>query len=271
MGIPLVRGRLPAADDETGAVVVNRTMAEAFWPGEDAIGRTFQHGWPGTGTPVLNVVGIVEDFRQGGYEDEPGPTMFVPLAQATSIYGGLGTRTQSVVVATDLPPADALGLLRQAVRNLDPGLPVARATTLDGVMGRSVAGPRFLMLMVGVFSALALALGAVGVGGVVAYTVAQRRKEFGLRMALGADARELVRGVIGQAAALTAAGVLLGLVGAWGAAGVLADQLHGSVGPRDPVAFFLAPLVLFLTAVGAAVIPARRATRIDPVAAMRAE
>ncbi len=273
MGVPLLEGRLPGPDEAaaaTGAVVVNRSLARAFWPGEDAVGRTFKLGPPSSSNPELRVVGVVGDVRQDGYARPPGPQFYVPLRQALGIYGGMAVRGGTLVARSTAPPAVALGQLREAVRAVDPTLPVSRLTTLRGILGRSVGEERFVTGLVGSFSVLALLLAAVGVGGLVSWTVSRRSRELGLRMALGAEGGALARGVLLGSLRPVALGLLVGLAGAWWAGVHLADQLH-TVGPRDPAAFGVAPAVLLAVATLAAWGPARRATRIDPVEALRRE
>lgn len=273
MGIPLLEGRFPGPNERTaatGAVVVNRTMAEAFWPGEDPLGRTFVLGPSALGNPELRVVGVVGDVLQAGYVGSPQPQFFVPLRQAMDIYGGMAVRGGSLVVRSSLPPAVAMEELREAVQSVDPGLPLSRVATLRGLLGRSVGEERFVTTLVGAFSLLALALGAVGLGGLVSWTVARRSRELGLRMALGAEGRGLARRVLLDSLKLVVVGLLLGLAMAWWGGTLLATQLH-AVDPRDPGAFALATAVLLTVAAGSAWIPARRTTRIDPVEAMRRE
>jgi putative ABC transport system permease protein len=273
MRIPLLEGRFFSATDLAEApsvVIVSAAMVDRFWQGDSPLGERIQLGPPEMGTPEMTVVGVVGDVRQGGFDAGIAPFFYVPRAQAGTIYDGLGTRLATLVVRTDLDPAVALRTVRGAIGEIDPGLPVVRMASMPSVMSRSVTDARFLTVLVGGFSGLALILGAVGIGGLVSYVVTRRTRELGLRLALGAPRGRILRLILGQALFLTGVGVALGLLGALGAGRLLAGQLF-EIGQRDPVALATASLILFAVSVVAAWVPALRATRVDPVEAMRSE
>jgi predicted permease len=267
LGIPLVRGRAFTADDRGGAppvLVINETAARRFFPGRDPIGERVALGMTRDsvrlGGEIVGVVGDVHDF---GLDAEAQPQMYAPFDQWPMSY-------LSVVVRTTGEPTALAAAARRIVRELDPTLPVARLTTLEQSVAESVARPRFYMLLLGSFAATALVLAAVGVYGVIAYAVGRRTREIGVRLALGATAAQVLRGVVGRALALGLAGLVLGTLGAVAATRLMRGLLFG-VGPTDPLAFGVAAVALLAVAVAAAWVPARRAARVSPVAAMRAE
>lgn len=273
LGVPLRAGRPLEPSDRAGAVpvaLVNVSMADAYWPGETPVGRVVKFGPPDGPMPELTIVGVVGDVRQAGPRAALVPQIFVPLAQAGDIYGGLGSRQATLAVHSSLPPAAALAGARQLIRELDPQLPVADMRSMADVMSGPVTDDAFLAGLTGAFSLLALILGAVGVGGLVAYTVERRTRELGLRLALGARRGGILRGVLTHAAGLTAAGIGLGIGTALVGVRVLESHLF-DVSTTDPVVFVAAPLALLAAALAAAWIPAARATRIPPTEAMRAE
>jgi ABC-type antimicrobial peptide transport system permease subunit len=212
----------------------------------------------------------VGNVRQGGYREEVSPQLFVPRSQAGAIYDGLGSRFATLVVRSALPPPAAMAAARRVLRELDPRLPVAYERTMSGVMSRTVTDERFLAGLVGTFSLLALILGAVGVGGLIAYTVERRTRELGLRIALGADHRGILARLLGRALILAAAGAAVGLVVTMAGGRVLEAHLF-EVSARDPLVLVVAPLALVAAALVAALLPARRAMRIAPTEAMRAD
>jgi len=263
MGIPLLRGRWFTDADREGApdvVVVSESMARHFWPGEDPIGRRIGYPWP---SEWLTVVGVAGDVKQDSLSGAAGMTVYRPLFQAPASAMTLVART------TADPVALAAGL-RAAVAEADPDVPVSDVSTMAQVVAASVAKPRFTMFLLAAFAAVALALGAVGIYGVMSYAVSLRTREIGVRMALGATPRDALGMVVRQGALLTAAGVGVGVVGALAATRVLAGLLYG-VTPTDPLTFVAVPVVLAAIALAATYLPARRATQVDPTVALRAE
>ncbi|MDX1384720.1 MAG: FtsX-like permease family protein, partial [Thermoanaerobaculia bacterium] len=265
MGIPLLRGR--AFDERDGrstaaTAIVNETFARRYWPDRSPVGRTLSTGRPDE-PAIFEVVGVVADLTYVSLGDAPRPYVYLP--HATSPVGG------SVLhVRTADDPYAVLPAVRRAVAELDPGLPLYDVTSIENVVHQSLWQERLLASMLGLFAGLALALGATGVYGVVAYAVSQRTREVGIRMALGADANRVRLLFLGHSAALLAAGLVVGLAAAVGLGHAVRGMLY-DVGPTDPAVLLGTCLVLGLAALAAAGLPARRATRVDPVAVLREE
>jgi putative ABC transport system permease protein len=275
MGIPLVRGRLFEARDVEGAprvVIVSEAMARRYWPGENPIGRriTFNSGIPreqqqAVGGPgSREVVGIVGDVRHLGLDEHDVPMFYTPHAQQPS-YHTMTMVVRSAGAGTDLPAA-----ARGAVRELDPAVPLYQVRSLAQVLSRAVATPRLRAGLIGLFALLAALLASLGVYGVISYLVAERTHEFGVRISLGATARDLRRLVVVDGMRPVAAGVVLGLGAAWALGRALAAFLFG-VTPADPLSYAAAVGLLSGAALAATLIPARRAVRVDPVTALAGE
>jgi predicted permease len=274
VGIPLLRGRALATSDAAGGapvVVVNETFARRFLAGGPALGRPVTVGGRNDANAPRVVVGIVGDVKSL-LTIPARPTVFIPSAQTpaalTRIFNGWFPI--HVVVRVKGDPASLVGLVERTIHQTDPRVPVGRVRPVVAIEAESVAFRRFVMLLLTAFAALALALATVGVYGVMAYLVTQRRHEIGVRIALGALPREVLGLVIGRGMLLVLAGAGLGLAGAAALTRLLASQLYG-VRPADPVTFALVTVALALVALVACVVPARRATRVDPVVALRAE
>jgi predicted permease len=273
LGVPLLAGRpFNTADREgtTPVAMINAAMADAYWPGASPLGDRVKLGPRDGPNPVLTIVGVVGNVRQDGYRDEISPQLFVPISQAGAIYNGLGSRFATLAVRSALPASAALATARATVRDLDPRLPVANERTMSAAMSRTVTDERFLTGLVGLFSLLALTLGAVGVGGLVAYTVERRTRELGLRIALGADRHRILGRLLTGAAALAASGAAIGLIAALAGGRVLEAHLF-EISTTDPLVLVAAPATLVVAAFLAALLPARRAMRIPPTEAMRAD
>lgn len=276
LGIEVVAGRGFSSTDAAGAppvVIVNREMAERFWPDQQAVGRRVRRGWYGDEEPWHTVVGVVEDVKQGGMDQEPGTELYflhhqVPDALA-AVEGG-APRTMNLVVRTDGDPMALAGSVRSALAELDRTLPLADLRPMEEVVSGSLERRRFLALLVGLFAALALLLAAIGTYGVLAYAVEQRRFELGVRMALGAEARRVLLEVLGRGMVLAGTGLFLGLAGALALRRVLAAHLWG-VEPTDPATYAAVAAVLAVVALAACTIPARRAMGVDPVVVLKAE
>ena len=281
MRIEVVAGRgFTAADDRgtTPVALVNETLAKVFWPGQDPLGKRLRSPSPNDDAPWLTVVGVVRDVKQGGLDREAGTELYFLHPQSSETVGGV-PRTMNVVVraagagdperlAGD--PERLAAAARAEVRRLDPRLPVAQLRTMEEVVAGALAAPRFLTLLVGLFAVVALALAAIGTYGVLAYAVAQRTRELGLRVALGAQAADVRRMVLGEGARLAGLGLGLGVAGALAARQLLASQLFG-VAPTDLATFAGVVGLLAAVALAACYLPARRATRVDPLTALRAE
>jgi putative ABC transport system permease protein len=267
VGTPLLRGRQFQETDtvsSTPVTIINRTMASRFWPGENAIGK--QVGLGSTQFPVMTIVGIVADVKDLSLRQEPGPEMYIPYSQKTY----LSLLTMQVALRTKTDPASMMESARQAIRSIDPELPLAKVATMTALVDDSMAQPRFAMLVLGSFGALALALACIGMYGVISYSVAQRTREIGVRMALGAARNDVFGMVLGQGARLAGLGIVIGLAAAFAVTRTMASFLYG-VQATDPLTFACVSLLLVAVALLACYLPARRATRVDPMIALRYE
>jgi len=264
--VPLRKGRFFNARDNQAAVrvtIINETMARRFWPGEDALGKRFKLGPAQSTNPWLTVVGVVGDMRRQSLERQPIAQIFQPYLQSSA-------RRLILLIRTTGEPIHLAPVVRSEIRALDKTVLVNGIATLESQLDQRVAERRFQTWLLALFSALALLLAAVGIYGLMSYTVTQSTREFGIRMALGAQPRDLVRLVIGHGLVLSATGVVIGLVAAFALTRVLAGLLFG-VTTTDPTTFLVAPLVLLLVALLACFVPARRATKVDPMVALRHE
>ena len=269
IGIPLKRGRLFTDDDRAGTarvVLISETAARQFFPGENPIGRTITLGWgrgPGKPRAGGEVVGIVGDVKDGGLNEASQPQIYLPYRQWP-----VGSMT--VVVTTAVPPLSLTDAVRSSVYALDGNLPVSNVSTLDAVVAKSISQQRFYMLLLTMFAAIALVLAAVGIFGVLSYAVSQRTREIGIRMALGAQGRSVVGLVVRQAMLLVAAGIAAGLALGLSLSQTMTRMLFG-VTPTDPATFAGVAVLLASVALLASYLPAWRATRVDPIVALRSE
>jgi predicted permease len=265
MTIPVSRGRDFSARDDFDAplvAIVNQALARQAFPNQDPIGRQIMCGLD---TPrFMTIVGVVGNVREYDPSLAPLPELYMPYRQHPS-YGSALT----LVARTSGEPMALANAFREAIRTADPDVPI-RATTMTETVSASVATPRFRTLLVGAFAALALALAIAGVYGVMAYAVSRRTAEIGVRMAMGAASGDILRLVMGQGLRLAVAGAALGCALAYGLALLLRGMLF-AIAPADPVVFLAVPLVLVATAAAATAIPALRASRVDPMAALRAD
>ncbi len=263
LGIPLLRGRDFNAQDVNEAAIINATLARQYWPNEDPLGKRLSLGIPRSDNPWKTIIGIVADTPQRTLESAPGADWYLPLPARTQ-------RTTRLFVRAAGDPAGLTQAVRQQVWAVDKDQPIQAATTLHAFVADSLAPRRFNTWLLGGFAALALLLAALGIYSVLAYAVTQRTQEIGVRMALGAQAGDVVRLVLQQGLTLALCGVTLGLAGAVAAARVLQSLLFG-VRATDPLTFGAAALVLLAVALLACWIPARRAARVDPLVALRCE
>lgn len=262
--IPVLAGRAIGERDQAGAprvAVINETMARRYWPDRDPLGRRM---WLGADTtaPSATIVGVVQDGKYRSLREEPTAVVYWSALQGTP-------PTMTLIVRTRTPLA-LVGAVRSAVHDLDPAVPVFDVRTLDAHLALASARERLLAGVGGLFAGLALALAAVGLFGLLAFTVARRTREIGVRLALGARPADVIRMVVGQGTSRVVIGVVMGGVGAVAATRLLRSLLYG-VSPGDPVAFAGAALLLVMTGLVAAYVPARRAARVDPMAALRTE
>jgi putative ABC transport system permease protein len=263
MGIPLVRGRVFAPQDRRGAplvAVVNAEAARRFWPGRDPIGQRITTG---DTAQYMTIVGVVADVKQEAMAAKPYPQLYGVASQ------DLG-RTMTLVVRTTGDPQALVSPVRQAVAALDPQLPVYGVTTMQERLSRSITTPRLTAGLVAAFGTAALLLAAFGIYGVVAYSVEQRRRELGVRLAVGAASDDVVRLVVRQGMRPALAGIGVGLVGAAVGARLLGSLLFG-VSAFDPLSFATVAVFLGSVAFAATWLPARRATRVSPLEALRAD
>jgi putative ABC transport system permease protein len=266
MRIPLLQGREFTDKDRLAAppvTLVNVSMARRFWPNQNPVGERFKLGAYNSTEPWLRVIGVVGDVRQGGLDGEFFPQFFRPYAQAA-------WPVMTVVVRTKRDPTALVDPTKKALADIDPDQPVTNIRTMKEVLDNSLGPRRFPMLLLITFSLLALVLAAVGIVGVVSYSVAQRTHEIGIRMALGARRTDVLRLVVSRTMAWVAVGVGLGLIGSICLKRLLAGLLYG-VSPTDPLVLGLVSILLAAVALVASYIPARRAAKVDPLVALRWE
>ncbi|MGH9372012.1 MAG: ADOP family duplicated permease, partial [Vicinamibacterales bacterium] len=263
MGIPLRAGRDIAASDTPATeqvMLVNETMAKTVWPGQDPIGKYVI----GPCAKERRVVGVVGDVRHLALEQASGNEMYIPMRQCGDLP------TADLVVRSALPPAQVAGAVRAVLRPIAPNLPGHDFRTLQQIVDKSVSPRSFLVLLLGSFAAFALILASLGIYGLISYSVNQRTQEIGIRLALGASARDVQARIIAQTLGLAAAGTALGTVASWLMVRSAGSLLFG-ITPRDPGTFAGMVVVLTLVALIAGYLPARRASRLDPMVALRAE
>ena len=270
IGIPLKRGRGFSDDDRQGTtpvVLITETAARMFFPNEDPIGKTIKLGWGRGGGARRRaggeVVGIVGDVKEAGLDEPNPPHIYMPLRQWPVGF-------MSIVVKTATAPPTLADAARTEVYAVDPNLPVSNVRTLDEIVARSISQPRFYMLLLAIFAGVALALAAIGIFGVLSYAVAQRTREIGIRMALGAQQHTVIGLVVREAMLLVAFGVASGTIAALVLSRTMTKMLF-SVAPTDPATFAIVAAGLLAVALLASYLPARRATRVDPVVALRTE
>jgi predicted permease len=269
----LTRGRPLAATDQEGALpvaLVNETLALAYWPGQDPIGRRIRMGVDDVNRPWMTVVGVVKNVRHNGVTAVVKEKFYVPYAQFPAARGGDAARNMTLVVRADSDPMALVAPIRAEVRRLDPSLPIANVKPMTEVVDSSLATPRLTGSLLAIFAGLALSLAAIGVSGVLAYLVSSRRREIGIRLALGASRANVLGLVVRRGVAYAGAGILFGAVAALFLTRLMEGLLYG-VAPRDPGTFAGVMLLLLGIAAAASAIPGMRAARVDPLEALRAE
>jgi putative ABC transport system permease protein len=263
MKIPLVQGRVFSPQDKADAplvIVINQTMARNYWPNANPLGQ--QVHLPDFDM-TASVIGVVGDVRHDSLDELAQPQVYLPYAQHPHIFA-------SMVVRTTGDPQSFANAVRGAIWSVDKDQPVWKVRTLDSLLQRSLGYQRFLLQLLGAFAALALLLAAIGIYGVLAYAVSQQTREFGVRMALGAQASDIFRLILGQGMKLTLGGMGIGLLGAFWLTRLMKTLLF-DVSVTDPLTFLLIVLLLMIVALFACWIPARRATKVDPMIALRCE
>ena len=264
LGVAVIAGRdFTAADrlDAPRAAIVNASFAREFLRGADPVGHQIQLG--GATEARWTIVGEVKDIQQIGWDVPAGPQVFVPAPQA-------GYTPASIAIRTKVDPTGLVETIRRTIQQVDPEQPAARVFTLESELARSAAPRRDNAILLGAFAGVALVLAAVGLAGVIAYLVAHRTHEIGVRVALGAGRGDVLRLVVGEGARLVVLGTVIGVIAAGALTRVLRSLLFG-VTATDAVTFLVVPLLLAAVALGAAVVPARRATKVDPMVALRYE
>jgi putative ABC transport system permease protein len=279
MGIRLLRGRLFTGADQEGATpvtIVNESFARNCWPGEDPVGKRFRYlnTTPDRATtPYLTIVGVVANAKNRAFADAAWQEAFIPLAQHTATYGGGSRGLQqdfNLVVRTTADPSSLAIAAQREARDVERDFIISQVRTMDEIFAAAVTQPRFNMILFGGFALLALALGAVGIYGVISYTVARRTHEIGVRMALGAQSRDVLKLVVAEGMALAASGVGAGLLASFALTRLMKTLLFG-VSATDPLTFGSIALLLTAVALLACYIPARRAAKVDPMVALRCE
>ena len=259
LGIPLKRGRVFGAGTTDATVVIDEAAARAYFPGEDALGREIKF----YGARTRTIIGVVGDTRQQNLQAPAPPHIYQPLASDAAAF-------IKVIARTAGDPSLSAKAMRDALRKVDAGVPLERVAPVSELLSDARARHRFYALLVLVFAATALALAATGVYGIAAYAVTRRTQEIGVRVALGAGRRAVVRLIASRGVMLTLGGIVLGGAGAFGVTGLLRDLLF-EVGPRDPVTLAAVALLLLAATLLASWLPARRATKVDPMVALRYE
>ena len=274
MGIPIVAGRsFRATDAASGGMVaiVNQRLAQTFWNGQNPIGQRLRPGW-GPWVPWFTVIGVAADVRQAGADHEPGTEMYFFVDQMAHAAAPLGRTPPMMhfVLRTASSPAALRSAVEHAVHEADPTVPVVRLRAMDDLLKESIKRPRLLSTLLTVFAGLALILAAVGIYGLLAYVVAQRHREIGVRVAVGAAPSGIVRLIVGEGLRLTTVGVLAGLAMAVSVSRAMTSLLFG-IAPTDPATLAAVVLLLMLVSAAACWVPARRATMFNPSDVLRAE
>jgi predicted permease len=272
----MVKGRAFTERDDAGApgvVVINEAMAKQFWKDKDPLADRIMIG-AGVMKELAaererQIIGVVNDVRDGGLNNDPQPHMYVPNAQVPDALNALNVRITPVawVVRTRTDPYSLSNAVQSELRQTT-GLPVSDVRSMDDVVSRSISRQRFNMLLMTVFGASALLLAAIGIYGLMAYSVAQRTQEIGIRMALGAEAGQVRSMVVMQGMRLAIVGVIVGIAAAWGLSRLMQSVLYG-VQARDPAVFIGMPVLLAIVSFVAVWLPARRASTVNPLIALR--
>jgi predicted permease len=261
MRVPLRGGREFSDGDNAQTakvVIVNETFARRFWPNQNPLGK---HVLIGRMPAPAEVIGMAADIKNKGLDQDTQPQLYLPFPQ-------LPWADMNLLVRTAVAPQSIISAVRAQIAMVDPDQPVTHLQTVEEIMDSSHSQPRFTMLLLGVFSLTALALAVIGIYGVLSYSVAQRRQEFGIRLALGAEHADILHLVVRQGLMLAITGIALGLVAAVFLTRLMASLMY-KTGTLDLTTFILTPLVFLCVALAASYLPARRATRVDPVEALR--
>ncbi|HEY6827129.1 MAG TPA: ABC transporter permease [Gemmatimonadaceae bacterium] len=271
MKIPMLKGRGFTESDAggPGVAVINEAMAKRFYGDGNPIGRRVRPMGPSDTLPWFTIVGVAKDVKQGGLDQKPGTELYFNIEQGPRV-NGYAPNAFNLVLRTTRPLDAITPAINNAVHSMDAGLPIIQLRTMNDVFGDSVSRQRFLSQLLSIFAGVALLLAAIGTYGVLSYLVTERRREIGIRVALGASSGGIVRLVLRQGLGLTLGGILLGVLGALGLARVTRSLLFG-VSPTDPATYLLVAGVILAIALLACLIPAQRAMRVDPLVAIREE
>jgi putative ABC transport system permease protein len=267
LGIKLLSGRVFTDADKQGApsvIIINKTMAETYFPNQDPVGKRLQTGDYNPQFPFDTIIGVVDDVKYQGLREERKPTMYWPYLQNT------WWRSMYVAVRTQNDPLNSVAAVRSEIRSIDKDLPLSNIKTMEQLMADSVTEPKAITTLFAMFGAVALILASIGIYGVMSYSVTQRTREIGIRMALGAPTGKVLQMIIRQGMTLAIIGVSLGLLAALALTRLMADLLFG-VSARDVATFVAVSVILAGVALVASLVPARRATKVDPMVALRYE
>jgi putative ABC transport system permease protein len=265
MGIPLIEGQMFSAkdmQDDLQRILINQSLAKRFFPGISPVGKRLKLGFPEAPLPWLSIAGVVGDVRQQSLEDDPGPAIYLPYAHSEYMSSG------RLVIHTTVEPESLAAAVRFEVYSVDPSEPVYDVKTMQEHLDASIAPRRFKTALLGIFGSIALVLAAVGIYGVMSYSVSQRVREIGIRMALGANCDAVVKMIVLEASKLIAVGIVVGVLGAICVTRFLTGLLY-RVPSTDPATFVLVSLFLSSVSLLASYIPARKAAMVDPLVALR--
>jgi predicted permease len=270
MGIEIAKGRAFEAGDAIGSpvVIINEALAKRFYQDKDPIGRRVSPFF-GPNTPMFTIIGVARDVKQGGLEAPAGTELYFNFEKGPRLVG-FAPRQMNIVLEASRPLSSLMPAIRDAVVAIDPGLPIVRLRTMEDVIGASLTRQRFLSLLLGIFAGVALLLAAIGTYGVLSYMVSERHREIGIRMALGAGNSQVVGLVLRQGITIAGIGIAVGVAGALALSRITQSLLYG-VDPADPATFGTVVAVIAVVATAACLIPMRRATRVDPLTAIRAD
>jgi putative ABC transport system permease protein len=269
MEIPVLRGRAFTERDTDGAprvAIINETMARKYFPGEDPIGKRMAFGDTSKEESWRTIVGITGNVRHASINEPAFPGAYTPYAQDKESWSRMGL----VVRAAGGDAAALATAVRKEILAVDPQQPVSSVQTMEQLMATSITRPRFIMMMLGLLASIALALASVGIYGLMSYSITERTHEIGIRMALGAQRGDVLRMVVGQGLRLVTIGLIIGLTGAFALTRLMSSLLYG-VSAVDPMTFLAVSVLLAGAGLLACYIPARRATRVDPMVALRYE
>ncbi len=274
MGISFVRGRDFTEQDKSdspGAIIINENLARKHWPGEDPVGKRVTLDDPRSNPKWLTIVGVVKNVKQMSWTSEADDELYIPFSQSPYLTDAAGHYSMmTLVIHTAADPLSLVGAVQSTVWSLNQSSPVSSVTTLEQVIANAVWQPRFNLILIGLFAGLALLLGAVGIYGVMAFAVAQRTHEVGIRMALGAQTQDVLQLIVGHGMRLASIGLVIGVVGSFALTRVMTTLLY-EIKPTDPATFTGVTLLLTLVALLACWLPARRALKVDPMEALRYE